>query len=151
MGTAFFEAEALFFGGEALPFAADFADEALAGAAFFGAAAILGAAPRLFLAAAFFFGSTASTFPFLRAAAGGAAFAFTGAARPVPALAMASSSGYSLVAFSINRMSPVFQEGITKLIAEGLPTPIRTPVWIKVPAVSSIWKTVISSLSWLAT
>ena len=134
-----------------MPFAAAFADGDLAEAAFFGAAAIFGAAPLLFLQAAFFFGTTASTFPVLRAAAGGAAFTFAGATRPVPALAMASSSCYFLVAFSINGMTPVFQEGVTKLIAEGLPTPIRTPVGIRVPAASSIWKTVISSLSWLAT
>jgi hypothetical protein len=37
-----------------------------------------------------------------------------------------------------------------KLIAEGLPTLIRTPVGTRPPEALSILKTVMSSLSWLA-
>jgi hypothetical protein len=111
LAAAAFFTEIAFFEAEALPFAAAFGG-GLAEAAFFDAGAIFGAAPLLFLPAAFFFGTTASTFPVLRAAAGGAAFTFAGATRPVPALAMASSSCYFLVAFSINGMTPVFQEAL---------------------------------------
>jgi hypothetical protein len=121
----------------------------LAAALFLDAGVIFGAA-ACFVAVFFFFGSATAALAFLRAATGGAAFALAGVARPVLALAMASSPLSFSIEISIDAMTPLFQEGITKLIADGLPTLTRTPVGIRPPVSESIANTVMSSLSWLA-
>jgi hypothetical protein len=86
----------------------------------------------------FFFATAAMSF---FAAAGGpafprtpaAAFSFADCARPEVALAMGSSLLYVSVENSIDRLRGRIQEGVTKLIADGLPTLIATPVRIRLP------------------
>jgi hypothetical protein len=129
-----------------------FKDVTLTAVTFFGAAAILGAAPlAAVFAAAFCFGDPAAALAFLRAGARGGGLTSVGVTRPVLVLAMESSPRYFSIEHSIDAMRSSFQEGVTKLIAEGLPTAMRTPVGIRLPARWSTWKAVISSLSWLAT
>jgi hypothetical protein len=111
---------------------------------FFAAGAVIflaGDAPAFFAAAATDFFAGAAVFFLAAAAAGGpafprtraAAFSFADCARPEVALAITSSLFYVSVENSIDRMRGWFQEGVTKLIADGLPTLISTPVRIRLP------------------
>jgi hypothetical protein len=134
-----------------LPAAAFFADvpwaEVRLAAAFFFAGAFVGA---FFMAGAFA----------LRAArlrVGGASAALTGAAtlsavafRLEPDLAIPPIPP-ALNNDSIDVTCVLFQGAGTKLIAEGLPIVIVTPVEIRLPVGSSMWNAVIRSLSWLPT
>ncbi|MFL5254026.1 MAG: hypothetical protein ACJ8AI_14240 [Rhodopila sp.] len=109
---------AVFFAGSAAVFFAGFAMGSFAAGA----------------AAGFFPAGAAAGLAFLRTrAAGAAAFPFADCSRPEVALAMGSSLLYVSVEHSIDRMCRAFQEGVTKLIADGLPTLISTPVRIRLP------------------
>ena len=104
-----------------------------------------------FLPAIFLAGAAATVFAVLPASTGfGFAFPLAWVAGSAVALAMALSSLYFAVIYSIDAMMPVDQEGVTKLMADGLPTSIRTPVGTRLPLGESISNTTISSLSWLA-
>ncbi len=130
------------------------------GAAFFGVARFLAGvfgAAALRLAAAFFL---AGVFAFrtARLRAGGVSATTTGAItsggavfRLDPDLAIPLFPlGDVSVHGNISGMRAAFQGAGTKLIAEGLPTAIVTPVDVSPPSGSPIRNTEIRSLSWLA-
>ena len=155
-GAAFFADGILwvadFFGTLVFPLpAANFGEGPFVAAACRDAIAILGGEDftAAFLAPTFA-GETTAIFAFLRAAAGSADLTLAVVAPPLLGLAMAFSHDTCRLENSIDALTPLFQVGVTKLIADGLPTLIRIPVGIRVPVSWSMWNTVISSLSWLA-